>query len=80
MSYRRHQAIEDVLKNPGEQDITAHVCFTALEEHGRSIGLETGQVRAAGAHADRRRARRISSRGALAAELAARRACGAACN
>jgi len=40
MSYRRHQAMEDVLKNPGEQDITAHVCFTALEEHGRSIGLE----------------------------------------
>lgn len=40
MSYRRHQAIDDVLKNPGEQDITAHVCFTALEEHGRSIGLE----------------------------------------
>jgi len=40
MSYRRHQAIDDVLNNPGEQDITAHVCFTALEEHGRSIGLE----------------------------------------
>jgi SAM-dependent MidA family methyltransferase len=40
MSYRCHQAMEDVLKNPGEQDITAHVCFTALEEHGRSIGLE----------------------------------------
>jgi SAM-dependent MidA family methyltransferase len=40
MSYRSHQAMEDVLKNPGEQDITAHVCFTALEEHGRSIGLE----------------------------------------
>ena len=40
MSYRRHQAISDVLKSPGEQDVTAHVCFTALEEHGRSIGLE----------------------------------------
>jgi SAM-dependent MidA family methyltransferase len=40
MSYRHHQAIGDVLKNPGEQDITAHVCFTAIEEHGRSIGLE----------------------------------------
>lgn len=40
MSYRRHQAMEDVLKNPGDQDITAHVCFTALEEHGTSIGLE----------------------------------------
>lgn len=41
MSYRRHQALEDVLKDPGEQDITAHVCFTAIEEHGRRIGLET---------------------------------------
>jgi SAM-dependent MidA family methyltransferase len=39
MAYRRHQALEDVLKNPGEQDITAHVCFTALEEHGERVGL-----------------------------------------
>src|SRR5688572_10030682 len=28
MSYRRHQAINDVLAVPGEQDITAHVNFT----------------------------------------------------
>jgi len=41
MSYRRHQALDDVLKDPGEQDITAHVCFTGLEEHGRDLGLET---------------------------------------
>ena len=41
MSYRRHQALDDVLKDPGEQDITAHVCFTALEQHGRMTGLET---------------------------------------
>jgi len=34
MSYRRHVAIENVLKDPGGQDITAHVCFTALEGHG----------------------------------------------
>ncbi len=39
MSYRRHLAREDVLENPGEQDITAHVNFTALEEHGRRCGL-----------------------------------------
>ena len=39
MSYRRHAAHEDVLENPGEQDITAHVNFTSLEEHGRSVGL-----------------------------------------
>jgi SAM-dependent MidA family methyltransferase len=41
MSYRRHQALDDVLRDPGEQDITAHVCFTALEQHGKQIGLET---------------------------------------
>ena len=39
MSYRRHSALEDVLAEPGERDITAHVCFTALEEHGRRCGL-----------------------------------------
>jgi SAM-dependent MidA family methyltransferase len=32
MSYRRHVALEDVLTEPGERDITAHVHFTALEE------------------------------------------------
>ena len=41
MSYRRHHADEDVLCDPGARDITAHVAFTALDEHGRSIGLET---------------------------------------
>jgi SAM-dependent MidA family methyltransferase len=41
MSYRRHQALDDVLKDPGEQDITAHVCFSALEEFGKTVGLET---------------------------------------
>jgi len=40
LSYRRHQAMDDVLKDPGEQDITAHVCFTALEQYGKQIGLE----------------------------------------
>ena len=40
MSYRRHNALEDVLADPGERDITAHVCFTALEEHGRRCGLD----------------------------------------
>ena len=41
MSYRRHQALGDVLNDPGEQDITAHVCFSALEIFGRRVGLET---------------------------------------
>jgi len=41
MSYRNHRADEDVLADPGEQDITAHVPFTALEEHGGQLGLRT---------------------------------------
>jgi SAM-dependent MidA family methyltransferase len=41
MSYRQHQAVEDVLKDPGEQDITAHVCFSALREHAGHRGLHT---------------------------------------
>jgi SAM-dependent MidA family methyltransferase len=40
MSYRRHIALEDVLSDPGERDITAHVSVTALEEHGRRCGLD----------------------------------------
>jgi SAM-dependent MidA family methyltransferase len=40
MSYRRHTALEDVLEDPGGRDITAHVPFTALEEHGKRCGLE----------------------------------------
>jgi SAM-dependent MidA family methyltransferase len=41
MSYRRHTALEDVLENPGERDLTAHVNFTALEETGAAHGLVT---------------------------------------
>jgi SAM-dependent MidA family methyltransferase len=40
MSYRRHRAYEDVLTEPGERDITAHVPFSALEEQARRAGLE----------------------------------------
>jgi SAM-dependent MidA family methyltransferase len=40
MSYRRHTAHEDVLERPGEQDITAHVPFTAMEEHATEAGLQ----------------------------------------
>jgi SAM-dependent MidA family methyltransferase len=39
MSYRRHRALDDVLQNPGEQDITAHVNLTALHEYAASRGL-----------------------------------------
>jgi SAM-dependent MidA family methyltransferase len=41
MGYRRHTARENVLAEPGERDITAHVNFTALEEHGARCGLRT---------------------------------------
>jgi SAM-dependent MidA family methyltransferase len=41
MSYRRHRASEAVLENPGQQDITAHVCFTALQQHGAKLGMST---------------------------------------
>ncbi len=39
MGYRRHTALEDVLEDPGARDITAHVNFTALEEHGAAHRL-----------------------------------------
>jgi SAM-dependent MidA family methyltransferase len=39
MSYRAHRAVEDVLIDPGTQDITAHVCFSALIDFGESVGL-----------------------------------------
>jgi SAM-dependent MidA family methyltransferase len=39
MSYRRHVASEDVLREPGERDITAHVHFSALEAHAALHGL-----------------------------------------
>jgi SAM-dependent MidA family methyltransferase len=39
ISYRRHTAGEDVLEEPGERDITAHVNFSALEEAGAEQGL-----------------------------------------
>jgi SAM-dependent MidA family methyltransferase len=41
MSYGRHQAADDVLHDPGERDISAHVNFTALEEHGAAHGWRT---------------------------------------
>ena len=41
MGYRRHTARADVLEEPGERDITAHVNFTALQECGAARGLRT---------------------------------------
>ena len=40
MSYRKHQAVEDVLADPGSQDITAHVNLTALADSALHSGFE----------------------------------------
>ncbi len=40
MSYRRHTASASPYEAPGEQDITAHVNFTALRARGVDRGLE----------------------------------------
>lgn len=40
-AYRRHSVASDVLSDPGEQDITAHVNFTTLVETGEAAGLRT---------------------------------------
>ncbi len=44
MSYRRHAAREQVLEEPGSQDITAHVNFTALAEYGDACGLRAERL------------------------------------
>jgi SAM-dependent MidA family methyltransferase len=41
LAYRDHKVTENVLEAPGEQDLTSHVNFTALELWGRRAGLET---------------------------------------
>ncbi|QSR84631.1 class I SAM-dependent methyltransferase [Methylacidimicrobium sp. B4] len=40
-AYRRHRWAEDLLANPGEQDLTAHVDFRVLEQSGREAGLQS---------------------------------------
>jgi SAM-dependent MidA family methyltransferase len=39
LAYGRHRASEDFYRAPGEQDLTAHVNFTALDIWGRRGGL-----------------------------------------
>jgi SAM-dependent MidA family methyltransferase len=41
LAYQDHQAMENYYGSPGEQDLTAHVNFTALEAWGKRAGLET---------------------------------------
>ena len=40
-TYSRHQVSDDPLANPGEQDITAHINFTTLQQAGEQLGLRT---------------------------------------
>jgi len=40
-AYFRHHATDDLLANPGEQDLTAHVNFTAIQKAGEDAGLKT---------------------------------------
>jgi SAM-dependent MidA family methyltransferase len=39
--YYRHHPTSDLLANPGEQDLTAHVNFSALIAAGEASGLKT---------------------------------------
>ena len=39
--YYRHHASHDLLARPGEQDLTAHINFTALQNAGEAAGLKT---------------------------------------
>ncbi len=41
MAYRRHTVSTNPYEAPGEQDITAHVNFTALSAAGQAAGLES---------------------------------------
>lgn len=40
LAYHAHSTNEDFLDRVGEQDLTAHVNFTALEESARDLGLD----------------------------------------
>jgi SAM-dependent MidA family methyltransferase len=41
IAYHKHRIIEDIYSNVGEQDITAHVNFSALQYFGEKSGLTT---------------------------------------
>ena len=40
-AYHRHRASDDLLAQPGGQDLTAHVNFTAIQTAGENAGLNT---------------------------------------
>lgn len=39
LAYQNHRATENIFRSPGDQDLTAHVNFTALDLWGREVGL-----------------------------------------
>ncbi|MEI7731841.1 MAG: SAM-dependent methyltransferase [Verrucomicrobiota bacterium] len=43
-AYAHHAQSADVLANPGEQDLTAHVNFSALQHAGREAGTNDGNL------------------------------------
>jgi SAM-dependent MidA family methyltransferase len=40
-AYQRHRVSDDLLAHPGEQDLTAHVNFSAIQKAGEAAGLIT---------------------------------------
>jgi SAM-dependent MidA family methyltransferase len=40
-AYHKHQVSHDLLANVGEQDLTAHVNFSAIQKVGEDVGLKT---------------------------------------
>jgi len=40
-AYHRHRVADDLLAQPGEQDLTAHVNFSAIQKVGEEVGLKT---------------------------------------
>ncbi len=40
-AYHHHQVSDDLLANAGEQDLTAHVNFSAIQKAGEEAGLKT---------------------------------------
>jgi hypothetical protein len=40
-AYHHHRVSDDLLAQPGEQDLTAHVNFSAIQKVGEEVGLKT---------------------------------------
>jgi SAM-dependent MidA family methyltransferase len=48
VGYRHHAPVSNVLRSPGDLDITAHVCFDDLERAAADVGWERGELRPLG--------------------------------